>query len=90
MGDDGIAHQIVHQQHGGALDGFERLDRQQLRVARAYTDQVQVPGALAAAVVAVEEGLGRRHGGARQGGAGGCKCVPRGGGWARAWWRSGV
>jgi hypothetical protein len=39
VGHDGFAHQVVHQQHRGGLDGLERLEGEQLRVARAGADQ---------------------------------------------------
>ena len=32
VGHDGVAHQVVHQQHRGSLDGLERLDGEQLWV----------------------------------------------------------
>ena len=37
--DDFVAHQVIDQEHGGGLDGLERFEREQLRVARAGTDQ---------------------------------------------------
>jgi hypothetical protein len=35
----GFVDQVVHHQHRGSLDGFERFEGQQLRVARAGADQ---------------------------------------------------
>ena len=36
---DGVAHQVIYQQHGGGLDGLEGLDGEQLGIARARAYQ---------------------------------------------------
>jgi len=44
MGHDSVVHQVVHQQHGGLLNGFQGFEREQLRVARARAHQGDVAG----------------------------------------------
>ena len=57
MGHDGIAHQVIHQQHRGRLDGLEGLEGEQLRVTRACAHQRAT-----AAGAQVRWGRGRRGG----------------------------
>ena len=40
---DGLAHQVVHQHHGGRLQRFQRLQREQLGVARAGAHEGAAP-----------------------------------------------
>ena len=40
---DLVAHQVIDQEHGGGLDGLERLEGEQLRITRAGTDQRALP-----------------------------------------------
>jgi hypothetical protein len=36
---NGVAHQVVRKNHGGSSNGFDSLEGQQIRVARACADQ---------------------------------------------------